>query len=144
MSDLIIERRFAANVDTVFSFFTKTENLVKWWGPEAMSLQDVKLDFTEPGSWTSTMVNAEGVKYKVSGEVVSVDPPNSVELTWGWHDENDARGNESQVRFEVKPNKFGGTDFALIHIGLADDEIAQNHNIGWTSALKKLERLAEQ
>jgi uncharacterized protein YndB with AHSA1/START domain len=90
----------------------------------------------------SVMINAEGGRYKVSGEVIQVDPPRSVEFTWGWHDENDARGHESQVRFEVEPNGSGGTLFRLIHSGLADDESAANHNEGWTSCLRKLERLA--
>ncbi len=142
MSELRIERSFDADPETVFAFVTQQDNLLKWWGPEGMSITDYKLDFTSNGAWKSTMVNAEGGKHKVSGEVTSIDPPHSVEFTWGWHGEDDERGHDSKVRFEVKPNGSGGTDFALIHIGLADEESSQNHNIGWTSSLKKLERMA--
>ncbi len=142
MSDLRIERNFDADPETVFAFVTQTDNLLKWWGPEGMSVSDYKLDFSTSGPWTSTMVNAEGGKYKVSGEVISTDPPHSVEITWAWHDENDERGHESRVRFEVKPNSSGGTAFALIHTGLADEESTQNHTMGWTSSLRKLERMA--
>lgn len=141
MSELVIERTFAADVSTVFSFVTETEHLLKWWGPEGMSVPVHQLDLTRPGAWDSNMVNAEGGKHKVSGEVIAVDPPHSVEFTWGWHDENDERGHNSRVRFEVKSNGSGGSHFKMIHSDLADEESANNHNGGWTSSFRKLERL---
>ncbi len=142
MSELTITRAFAVDPDTVFAFVTQTKHLVKWWGPEGMTVPEHNLNLSEPGAWFSVMVNAEGKRFKVSGEVLSIDPPNAVEFTWGWHDENDDRGHDSHVRFEVRPDGSGGTEFIVIHTGLADEESAANHNMGWTSALTKLERLA--
>ncbi len=142
MSTLKLEREFSAAPETVFAYITQAENVEQWWGPEGMGITDQKLDLSEPGPWTSTMVNAEGGLHKMSGVVTEVDPPNSVEFTWGWHDENDQRGPESMVRLEVKPNSTGGTIFLLTHSGLADDESARNHGKGWGSALNKLDRMA--
>jgi len=141
MSTLTLEREFSADPKTVFSFITQAENVEKWWGPEGIRLKDHQLDLTRPGAWTSTMVNAEGGMHKVSGVVTAIDPPNWVEFTWAWHDENDQRGYESQVRLEVKSNGAGGTRFLLIHSGLADEESARNHRKGWESSLNKLVRL---
>lgn len=142
MSTLKLEREFTADPETVFAFVTKAENVAQWWGPEGLGLKEAALDLTQQGPWTSTLINAEGGLHKMSGIVTAIDPPNSVEFTWGWHDENDARGHESRVRFEVKPNGSGGTLFSLIHEGLADEASAENHSKGWTSTLKKLERMA--
>ncbi|MEC9342973.1 MAG: SRPBCC domain-containing protein [Pseudomonadota bacterium] len=143
MSELRLERRFAAAPETVFDFVTRAEHLAKWWGPEGMTLPEAQLDLTKPGPWLSVMMNADGKRFKVTGEVVAVEPPHRVELTWAWHDENDERGRESSVRFEVKPDGAGGTRFTLVHSGLADEEAASNHEMGWTSSLRKLERLAD-
>ena len=142
MSELRLERQFAAAPQTVFEFITKEENLLKWWGPESMTIESMGLDFTKTGPWGSVMVNAEGGRYKVTGEVVKVEPDQAVELTWGWHDESDERGHESNVRLEVKSDGNGGTLFSLIHTNLPDEESVSNHNVGWTSSLKKLERMA--
>ena len=142
MSELRIDRTFAADVETVFSFITRTENLLKWWGPEGMGMNEHSLDLSKPGAWSSTLINSEGGLHKMSGEVLNIDPPRSVEFTWGWHDENDARGHNSRVRFEVAANAAGGTDFTLTHLELADEDSAKNHTMGWTSSLRKLERLA--
>ncbi len=142
MSTLKLEREFASDPETVFAFITQAENVAKWWGPEGMGIKDHRLDFTRQGDWTSTMVNAEGGLHKMSGVITGIDPPHSVEFTWGWHDDQDQRGYESRVRLDVKPNGSGGTLFFLTHYDLADEESASNHGRGWGSALSKLERMA--
>lgn len=141
MSVLRIERKFAAEPETVYDYLTKTENLLQWWGHEGMRMKEHDLDFSRPGHWSSTLVSAEGNIYKMSGEVTAVEPPRSVEFTWGWHDDADARGHESRVRFEVRPADEGGTEFRLIHSDLPDDESAENHGKGWASTLRQLERI---
>lgn len=142
MTDLTLERTFPQAPEKVFRFVTQTENLLLWWGPEGMGIKDHQLDLSRPGAWSSTLVNAEGGLHKMSGVVVSVDPPRSVEFTWGWHNDEDVRGYETRVRFEIEPDGAGGSRFRLIHSGLPDEESAANHNRGWSSALRKLERLA--
>lgn len=142
MSVLKLERTFPHPPETVFAFVTRTEHLLSWWGPEGMGLRDHQLDLSRPGAWSSTLVNAEGGLHKMSGEVLKIDPPRSVEFTWAWHDDKDVRGPESQVRFEIEPAGKTGSIFRLIHSGLSDEESAVNHNRGWSSALRKLEQLA--
>ena len=140
MSELKIERIFESDPETVFAFVTEGEKLLQWWGHEGMTIPEHNLDFSGPGPWMATLVGAEGGRYKMSGEVIAVDPPNSVEFTWGWHDENDERGHDSKVRFEVKAVE-DGTHFKMIHSGLANEDSVNGHEQGWTSAYRKLERL---
>ena len=142
MAELKIERIFAAPPARVFAFVTQPEYLAAWWGPEGMTLPDTKLDFTAPGPWHSVMQNAEGQKFTVSGQVTSIKKDHSVGFTWAWHDENGTRGDESHVLISLTPTADGGTAFTLHHRQLATEESATNHNGGWTSSLRKLERLA--
>lgn len=139
MTDLVLERIFAAPIDTVFDYISKEENLLKWWGPEGMHVPEGNLEFSRKGTWYSVMQNAEGKRFKVSGQVTKVSPPNLVAFTWGWHDEEDARGHESHVMIELEGAGEGQTRLTLAHRDLADDESAANHNMGWTSSLRKLE-----
>ncbi len=142
MAELRIDRTLNAPIERVFEFVTKPEHLVKWWGPEGMSLPDHSLDFTQTGPWHSVMANADGQQFTVSGQVTSVDRPNSVGFTWAWHDDKGKRGNESCVMITLSAKADGTTAFSLNHQQLPDDESAQNHNQGWTSSLRKLEALA--
>lgn len=142
MAELKIERVLNASQAKVFDFVTRGEHLVKWWGPEGMSLPDHTLDFSKPGPWHSVMQNDEGQQYKVSGHVTHVDGPNSVGFTWAWHGDNDVRGEESHVTITLTANDDGTTSFVLHHQELATAESAASHTHGWTSSIRKLERLA--
>ncbi|MEO1732819.1 MAG: SRPBCC domain-containing protein [Pseudomonadota bacterium] len=142
MSTLTIERTLAAPPERVFSYISQTDHLLKWWGPEGMTVPDHSLSFEKPGPWHSVMMNSEGQRYKVSGHVTHVNAPVSIGFTWAWHDENDARGVESHVTIKLVPAQNGGTHLTLEHVDLPDDESAGNHEVGWTSSFRKLERLA--
>lgn len=142
MPEFVINRTFSADPGIVFDFVTRSDHLLKWWGPEGMHVSDHDLSFAAKGPWMSVMTNAEGQNYKVSGHVTHVDPPHSVGFTWAWHDENDRRGVESHVTIRLVPAQGGGTEFHLSHVDLPDEGAAQNHEQGWTSSLRKLERLA--
>lgn len=144
MAALTIERDFDADPATVFDYVSKTEHLLKWWGPEGMTVPEHQLAFDRRGPWVSVMQNAEGQRHKVSGQVTHVDPPHSVGFTWAWHDENDRRGVESHVMIKLLPAANGGTRFQLSHTDLPSDDVAANHEQGWTSSLRKLERLANR
>lgn len=142
MPVLTITRSFQAPPDRVFAFISQTEHLLKWWGPEGMGVPEHNLSFEQKGPWHSVMTNDQGQRYKVSGHVTHVDAPNSIGFTWAWHDENDVRGVESHVTIKLVPAQNGGTEFELSHADLPDDEVAANHEQGWTSSLRKLEAIA--
>jgi len=68
--------------------------------------------------------------------VTIIDKPNFIELSWAWHDENDIRGHQSQVRFEVLSNPAGGTQFRLIHSGLESQMSSQNWSVSLALSAK--------
>ncbi|MCV6586143.1 MAG: SRPBCC domain-containing protein [Marinibacterium sp.] len=141
MTTLTLTRHFNAPPDKVFAAITRSDHLLTWWGPESMSLPEHDLRFDRLGPWYSVMMNSDGDRYKVSGQVTHVDPPHSVGFTWAWHDEQDRRGVESHVTMRLVPAQSGGTDFTLTHADLPDDDTAANHETGWTSSLRKLQAL---
>ncbi|WP_166417199.1 SRPBCC family protein [Cochlodiniinecator piscidefendens] len=140
MTELRIERSFDVPPETLFAFITQTNHLLEWWGPEGLHVPEHDLDFSKTGPWFSVMVNPEGQRYKVSGQVTSVNAPMSVGFTWGWHDETDLRGVESHVTLTVS-QRDNGAHLVIEHRDLPNDEARDNHNQGWSSSLIKLERL---
>lgn len=137
---VILERVLPAAVEKVFAFVTRHENLLSWWGPEGTTLPDENLDFSRAGPWHSVMMNADGRRFKVSGQLTRVEPPNLVAFTWGWHDEDDRRGHESHVTIEISEAGPGRARLRLSHARLPDAEAKRLHGVGWTSSLGKLER----
>ncbi|MCE8553332.1 SRPBCC domain-containing protein [Ruegeria pomeroyi] len=140
MADLRLEREFAVTPEALFAWVSNGAKLLQWWGPEGLHVpaDQHDLDFTRLGPWFSVMVNGAGDRYKVSGHVTHVKPPQSVGFTWGWHDDDDRRGPESHVMFIVEPC-VKGARLILDHRELGDDEMSLRHEAGWTSSLRKLE-----
>lgn len=139
MTDLTLEHHFPVAPEMVFEHLTKQEHLKSWLGPVTMRCVDIDMNLTAGAEWYAVIENSEGQTHKMSGQVTDIDPPHTVDFTWGWHDETDMRGHESNVRFQVLTDGGEGSIFKLIHTNLPDEEAAQNHNMGWTSTFTKLE-----
>jgi hypothetical protein len=69
-----------------------------------------------------------------------------VTFSWGWYDEDDIRGHESIVRFDIVKASDESADeacFKLTHMNLPSKESARLHKGGWSSSLVKLEHLSD-
>lgn len=138
-----MERNFAATPERVFEFLTEMGNLLEWWGPEGTKIEDHNLDFSKLGPWKATMVGPQGHGATVGGQVVGINPPYWVELTLSFVEEGGEAGEESLIRFEVKPDGDGGTDFLLTQSGLRAEHIEDMRNKGWNAAFDRLRQLVE-
>ena len=145
MIDLNIEKQFPLPPDRVFDLVTSPNHLPSWWGPEGITLGAYDLDFTQPGPWSSVMIEPEGGGHRVSGEVLHVARQETVEFSWAWHDrETGVRGHESMVHLSVRPDGHGGTILNMRQTGLADAESTRLHHEGWTSSLNRIAPLCQR
>lgn len=142
MTDLRLERDFPVDAARLFHWISAPEKLLQWWGPEGIHIEENALGFTNTGPWFSVMQNKEGQRFKVSGQVTHVDPPNSVGFTWGWHDDQDQRGHESHVTMSVEATK-SGSRLVIDHRDLDGSEQSANLEGGWNSTLNKLAALID-
>ncbi|WP_411351872.1 SRPBCC family protein [Leisingera aquaemixtae] len=138
MSDLQLQRIFPVSPETLFDWVTTPDKLLRWWGPEGVTIPEHDLDLSRTGPWHSIMQNSDGQRFHVSGQVTHVDVPKSVGFTWAWHDKDGSRGAESHVTFTVAAAGDGAM-LLIDHRDLGDDGIAARHDEGWTSTLRKLE-----
>jgi uncharacterized protein YndB with AHSA1/START domain len=144
MSELKIERQFPNAPEVVFAFVTKMEHLLKWWGPEGTVISEHQLDLTQTGAWFFVIVDPKGGRHRVSGEVVAIDPPHSVDFTLIVHTPDGGHVIDSVVRFEVKSDGAGGTIFLLTQTGVPDEQMAAMSTQGWVSTLGRLETVLNE
>ena len=55
----------------------------------------------------------------------------------------DGVGEESLIRFEVKSDGGGGTEFLLTQSGLQEQYIEDMRNKGWNAAFERLAKLVD-
>lgn len=137
-------RDYNVSLDRLWTAVTTPDEIVKWFGPEGVRIENCDMDFTRTGPWFCIMVGRESGKiFKNTGVVTHSRPPKggsegSVGFTWAWHDEDDVRGPESHVMFEVSTHDDRAR-FRLIHRDLANSEASQSHSVGWLSVLGRLD-----
>ncbi|MGJ8618051.1 MAG: SRPBCC family protein [Sulfitobacter sp.] len=139
MPDIRLERSFNVSPERLFKVISSRASLVQWWGHDGMTLPDEQLDFSRLGPWHSEMLSDEGNRFKMSGQVTHVEPPKTIGFTWGWHDPDDHRGEESHVTFTVVETATGAK-LIIDHRDLPSDEVAARHSTGWNGPLTRLER----
>lgn len=142
-ADLDFARDYPVALTRLWRAVTEPVQLLQWFGPEGVYIDDCRMDFRATGPWFCIMIGKEtGNRFKVSGQITRVSPPDDgkgvVGFTWAWHDDQDIRGPESHVMFTVAPTPDGAR-LHLTHRGLASVAMAQDHSRGWLSTLRKLD-----
>jgi uncharacterized protein YndB with AHSA1/START domain len=127
----IVERevRVEAEQETVFSFFTDPEKMVRWIGVGAT------LDPRPGGVFSLNTIT----DYSFAGEYVVVEPHNRIVFTWGFgnfpDEQNPLPPGSSTVEVELVPDGEA-TIVRLTHRVPA--ELADFHAMGWENYLGRL------
>ena len=116
MADLQIIREFSAKPERLFEVVTQQAHILNWWGYDGMEFPDYSLDLTRKGPWRFEMRSDDGTRYKLSGQVTSVEKPRSVGFTWAWHDDADVRGQETHVTFTIEDLGQGRVRLTIDHL----------------------------
>ena len=143
MPDICLERIFKVSPERLFEVLSSHAMLIQWWGHDGMTLPEEHLDFSKLGPWHSVMLSNEGNRFKMSGQVTRIEPPNTIGFTWGWHDTDDQRGPESHVTFTVVETA-DGAKLIIDHRELPTDEIAARPASGWAGPMARLERFLNE
>jgi uncharacterized protein YndB with AHSA1/START domain len=130
----VIERqlRIAARPETVFAFWVEPDRIARWMG------RTVTVE-PRPGGAFRIDYNGSDI---ARGEVLEIDPPRRLVLSWGWEAEGDATPpGASRVEVTLTPDG-DGTLLRLRHSGLVEAAV-EGHAQGWDQFLSSLVTVAE-
>ncbi|RWL44629.1 MULTISPECIES: SRPBCC domain-containing protein [unclassified Mesorhizobium] len=130
MAEPLIVRRevqIAAPPATVFAFLTDPDKIVRWMGTEATA---------EPNPGGLYLLNLGG-RATARGQFTEVIPVHRLAYSFGWEGNDRTPPGSSLVEIDLVEEP-GGTRVKLTHSGLADREICDSHEKGWTHYLGRL------
>ncbi|MCY9661386.1 SRPBCC domain-containing protein [Paenibacillus chondroitinus] len=131
-SEMIKKEIFiACRPETLFSFFTDPDKLVRWMG------RNVLLDPSIGGKFR---IDLNGSDIAL-GEYKEITPNEKVVMTWGWERSKVVPPGSSTVEFKLIP-KDNGTLLEFTHYDLPATEIA-DHVKGWSHFLPRIQMVAE-
>tara|TARA_R100000935_G_C2831951_1_gene165615 strand:+ start:962 stop:1456 length:495 start_codon:yes stop_codon:yes gene_type:complete len=141
---IYIQHNFSASLNIVWSAFTESEILDRWWAPKPWIAQTEKMEFSEGGYWLYVMIGPKGDKhwgrtdYKTitpqkdftaldafcnsNGELIQDLPQNH------WKTSFSEESNSTIVNFELTFNTLDDLE-RLIEMGMKEGFIAALDNL---------------
>jgi uncharacterized protein YndB with AHSA1/START domain len=104
-NELTFVREFNAPRELVFEVWTKSEHLMKWWGPDGFTLTTASMEAAVGAIWKFIMHGPDGTDYPNKIEFTEVVKPER--LVYKHCDDNGTIGVSFGVKilFEVVENK---------------------------------------
>ncbi|OUR95627.1 hypothetical protein A9Q84_14075 [Halobacteriovorax marinus] len=136
---LTVEKRFKANVQTVYEAWTDPSVFPQWMGPGEVTCIKFESDFSIGGQYEIHMQTEDGVKIAF-GEYKEILPNEKLSFTWGWKG-TELEGTLVELTFKSVEDE---TSLTLVHSGLPTKESAEHHTLGWNSSIDKLENFLNQ
>jgi len=117
--------------ETLFSFFTDPEKMVRWMGRHIM---------LEPRVGGKYRIDVNGHDI-AKGEYLEIVPYEKIVMSWGWEKSEILPPGSSTLEFRLIPNDTG-TLLVLTHYDLPKEKI-QSHLEGWKHYMPRLQSIAE-
>ncbi|HTJ02100.1 MAG TPA: SRPBCC domain-containing protein [Methylovirgula sp.] len=133
---LLMKRTFDATPEDVFDAWLTRDRWSVWIGPEGMDCEVTLLEPHVGGRYQIDMHLSDGSRIPVSGVFETIDRPHTLRFTWGWHGDP-TKQSVITLNFSAAGEK---TAFTLRQEGLGSIANCDDHERGWSSALKKLDR----
>ncbi len=138
---LSLRRVLRASPERVFRAWTRADDLKRWFAAaEGYTTPIAEVDLRVGGRYRIGMQAPGSHELSVAtGTYEEIVPPSRLVLTWRWEHEGSAAPT-TRLTLEFRPHPEG-TEFVLVHEGLLDETMREQHAAGWTGCLDSLERL---
>ena len=131
-----IQIQFNAPVEKVWSAWTDTTMISKWFGSDPNGrLLKVEMDVRAGGNFEITFRDSDGTEHTCFGIYKTVVPLHELSFTWNWKEEP---GVESFVSVLFSP-KNDGTEMQFEHADIGNAS-AHDYKEGWNATFLKLRK----
>jgi uncharacterized protein YndB with AHSA1/START domain len=150
LKDLVVTRVFDAPVEQVWSAWTESDHVRKWWGPSGFTSPIARMDVREGGTSLVAMRSPEGHDMYNTWRYLDVVPLRRLEFILNFADGNGDTidpaalglppGIPRDVRHVITFRALdgGGTEMTVNEYGYANDEVVQFSKAGLESSLDKM------
>ncbi|NCL77697.1 SRPBCC domain-containing protein [Rhodococcus sp. YH1] len=129
---------FRAPLERVWQLWADPRQLERWWGPPTHPATVEQHDLVPGGTVTYFMTGPEGDKYRGWWNVTAVEPPESLEFSDGFADEDGTPNLEmptTTVRMQLVEHE-GGTRMRILSAFASREQMEQLAGMGMEEGLR--------
>jgi uncharacterized protein YndB with AHSA1/START domain len=147
---MIITRSFHAPLEKVWNAWTKSELVMRWWGPVGFTAPMANIDFREGGISLVCMRSPEGFEIYNTWTYTRIVPMTSIEFVQHFADKAGNKikpadsglppGIPDQVPHAITFRDLGGgkTEMTIVESGYTNAQVVEISKAGMASVLDKL------
>ena len=141
---LHLHRLIDAPAEKVFRAWTNPSELMRWFGPDGCSVDEVESELVVGGRYSIRMTVPGGEKVHHFGEYLELESPHRLAFTWVLSDQpcDGSAGQLADTKVVLDLAERGGkTALTLIHERLPNANAVEGHRMGWEGSLVRLVQL---
>ena len=140
---LTIERTFDVPIQLVWDAWTRSEHIVKWWGPKGMETRVEIHDFKVGGHWKFVMKMPDGRDFIAEGQYKEIEAPEKLVTTANFRPMTEGVVLEVLLQANGDQTQF---TFNVVHPSeeYCKQQEAMGFYNGWGSTFDRLEELLNQ
>lgn len=132
---LVVRRTINASPERLFDAWTRSEELLAWWGPRPVRCTRADVDLRVGGRYRIDNLLPTGALLTIEGEFTLVERPSKLVYTWSV-DPGGAPPELVIVRFDRKGP--GITEIVVTHERIESAALRDSHAKGWNGCLDGL------
>ncbi|XOV80267.1 MAG: SRPBCC domain-containing protein [Aestuariibacter sp.] len=134
MHEIELQGTFLMPIDKLWQKWTEPEQMMSWFQPAGMRLNQVMRDLREQGKYRFRFSAPDGSEQVLHGTYQEVEEEQKLAFSWQWQDEDHC----TEVSITFVPSTHNGCDLSIKHSGFWDEEDRQLHEQAWLGCLERL------
>ena len=133
---LVVRRAINASPERLFDAWTRSEELIAWWGPRPVRCTNAEVDLRVGGRYHIENLLPTGDVLTIEGAFTLIERPRKLVYTWSVAPGR-APPELVTVRFDQKGPSL--TEVVVTHERIQSEAIRDSHTNGWNGCLDGLE-----
>ena len=135
---VVVNRLYAAPIETIFRAFTEPHHIVSWLSPsDDIATEVIEWDLRPGGAYRLGFRFPDGLRNSVIGRFQEISCPEKLVFTWTWEAPDPHAGIDTLVTVQLA-RRGEETEVTVTHERFPDEETRDRHDEGWNGALARL------
>lgn len=135
-----VNRTFACKADSLFEWLSRPELIVKWFGPQGLTVGKIENELVVGGSYSIELKRNDNFAFKVMGEYTHILKPKSLNFTYRYAGLS-SPPPPSVVRITLQETSAESTSLALVQEFESPSPDMEKRTEVWNYMLALLENI---